>query len=327
MQAQRGALRASLLAPASARALCRAPSAPLLPPAYARRLAVRLCRPAAAARSTAPSGGGRPDRAASAASAPPTQPPDSGWRTFWTAVDASAWLGTVGASVAFVLTQEAMLVAAPIALPLLALYASRQRERLVAADESARQLARLEELLLDMQAETADEVAAEVGAEVQDLLKAAVAAAAQRGGAANGEVAQLVRALEAKLSAVEGSVLSAGGYWVLDGEWAGLCGGSALFRHPSHPARLPGSPHPWLLTACLLSRHAGTTTRDALAQSAERQGQLANSVMSRLQVGVLEQTAYQLWRAAGLAAAACPTGESDSSGWCANDVAWQHSHT
>ncbi|KAI7836874.1 hypothetical protein COHA_009274 [Chlorella ohadii] len=176
-------------------------------------------RSAAATRSTAPSGGGRPDHAASAASTPPAQTPGSGWRTFWTAVDASAWLGTVGASVAFVLTQEAMLVAAPIALPLLALYASRQRERLVAADESARQLARLEELLLDMQAETADEVAAEVGAEVQDLLKAAVAAAAQRGGATNGEVAQLVR----------------------------------------------------------------TTTRDALAQSAERQGQLANSVMSRLQ--------------------------------------------
>lgn len=221
MQAQRGALRASLLAPASARALCRAPSAPLLPPAYARRPAVRLCRSAAATRSTAPSGGGRPDHAASAASTPPAQTPGSGWRTFWTAVDASAWLGTVGASVAFVLTQEAMLVAAPIALPLLALYASRQRERLVAADESARQLARLEELLLDMQAETADEVAAEVGAEVQDLLKAAVAAAAQRGGATNGEVAQLVRALEAKLSAVEGSVLSAGGCWMLDGEWTG----------------------------------------------------------------------------------------------------------
>lgn len=127
-------------------------------------------------------------------------------------MDASAWLGTVGASVAFVLTQEALLAAAPIVLPLLALYASRQRERLVAADESARQLARLEELLLELQADTADEVAAEVGAEVQDLLKAAVAAAAQRGGAANGEVAQLVRALEGKLSAVEGSVLSAGAW-------------------------------------------------------------------------------------------------------------------
>ncbi|PRW33600.1 hypothetical protein C2E21_7497 [Chlorella sorokiniana] len=197
---------------------------------------MRPQRPAAAARSTVPSGGGRPDRVAAAASGAPAEPPGSGWRTFWTAVDASAWLGTVGASVAFVLTQEAMLAAAPIVLPLLALYASRQREQLVATEESAHQLARLEELLLDLQADTADEVAAEVGAEVQDLLKAAVAAAAQRGGAANGEVAQLVRALEAKLSAVEGSVLS-----------------------------------------------AGTTTREALAQSTERQGQLANSVMSRLQ--------------------------------------------
>lgn len=210
MQAQRGALQAPLLSASSGRALGRAPFAPLRLTSITKRPAVRLSRPAAAARSTAPSGGGRPDRAAAAASAAPADPPESGWRTFWTAVDASAWLGTVGAAVAFVLTQEAMLAAAPVVLPLLALYASRQRERLVASDESARQLARLEELLLELQADTADEVAAEVGAEVQDLLKAAVAAAAQRGGAANGEVAQLVRALEAKLSAVEGSVLSAG---------------------------------------------------------------------------------------------------------------------
>ena len=56
--------------------------------------------------------------------------PGSAWQLFWGAVDAGAWLGAVGTAVAFVLTQEAMLVAGPVVLPLLALFASRQRERL-----------------------------------------------------------------------------------------------------------------------------------------------------------------------------------------------------
>jgi hypothetical protein len=94
----------------------------------------------------------------------------SGWRTFWTAVDTSAWLGTVGTAVAFVLTQEAMLAAAPVVLPLLALYASRQRERLAVAAAQSAQLRRLETMLLELQTETADEVAAEVGVEEEQLL-------------------------------------------------------------------------------------------------------------------------------------------------------------
>ena len=150
------------------------------------------------------------------AGAPPPAPPEGqGWRTFWTAVDTSAWLGTVGSAVAFILTQEAMLAAAPVVLPLLALYASRQRERLASAADSAVQLARLEALLVDLQGEAADELAAEMGEEVAEALRAAQAAAARAvatgsSSAAAAEAARAVAKLEAKLSAVEGSVLSTG---------------------------------------------------------------------------------------------------------------------
>lgn len=49
----------------------------------------------------------------------------------WTAIDLTATLGSVGGAIAFVLTQEAMLVGLPVVLPLLALYASRKREKAV----------------------------------------------------------------------------------------------------------------------------------------------------------------------------------------------------
>ena len=52
-----------------------------------------------------------------------------GWKLgMWTALDVTATLGSVGGAVAFILTQELMLVGLPVLLPLLALYASRQRE-------------------------------------------------------------------------------------------------------------------------------------------------------------------------------------------------------
>ncbi|PSC74895.1 hypothetical protein C2E20_1800 [Micractinium conductrix] len=134
-----------------------------------------------------------------------------------------------------------MLAAAPVVLPLLALYASRQRERLASAADSAVQLARLEALLVDLQGEAADELAAEMGEEVAEALRAAQAAAARAvatgsSSAAAAEAARAVAKLEAKLSAVEGSVLS-----------------------------------------------TGAATREALAASAEKQGQMASSVMQRLQ--------------------------------------------
>lgn len=52
-------------------------------------------------------------------------------QVLWTAVDLTATLGSVGGAIAFVLTQEAMLVGLPVVLPLLALYASRKREKAV----------------------------------------------------------------------------------------------------------------------------------------------------------------------------------------------------
>jgi len=48
----------------------------------------------------------------------------------WGAVDIGATLGSIGGAVAFILTQEALLVGLPVVLPLLALYASRRHEQL-----------------------------------------------------------------------------------------------------------------------------------------------------------------------------------------------------
>lgn len=50
--------------------------------------------------------------------------------TIWTALDVGATLGAVGGAVAFVLTEEVILVGLPVILPLVAFFASRQRERL-----------------------------------------------------------------------------------------------------------------------------------------------------------------------------------------------------
>lgn len=45
-------------------------------------------------------------------------------------MDIGATLGSIGGAVAFILTQEALLVGLPVVLPLLALYASRRHEQL-----------------------------------------------------------------------------------------------------------------------------------------------------------------------------------------------------
>jgi hypothetical protein len=56
---------------------------------------------------------------------------EAGWRErLWDALDVGATLGSIGGAVAFVLTQEALLVGLPVVLPLLALFASRRREAL-----------------------------------------------------------------------------------------------------------------------------------------------------------------------------------------------------
>lgn len=129
----------------------------------------------------------------------PVKQPSNAWRSFWATVDTGAWLGTVGTAIAFVLTQEAMLVGGPIVLPLIALYASRQRGRL---DSQAAQLelqSQVESALRQvsmLSEESAAEVAEEVAALVDEV----------RQGRSSPEKA--VRSVEAKLNAVEGSVRS-----------------------------------------------------------------------------------------------------------------------
>ena len=53
-------------------------------------------------------------------------------QSFLDILDVGAALGTVGGAVAFLITQEALLLSLPIALPLVALIASRKRENLSA---------------------------------------------------------------------------------------------------------------------------------------------------------------------------------------------------
>ena len=63
----------------------------------------RLGRPQRCARLVARSSSSGGDRrpAAAAAAAAPAGSGSGGWRTFWAAVDTSAWLGTVGTALAF----------------------------------------------------------------------------------------------------------------------------------------------------------------------------------------------------------------------------------
>ena len=84
----------------------------------------------------------RPGRAVQHVSAQ-TDREGKDWRQgLWTAVDLTATLGSIGGAIAFVLTQEAMLVGLPVVLPLLALYASRKREKAVLEVCSAVSLSR-----------------------------------------------------------------------------------------------------------------------------------------------------------------------------------------
>lgn len=73
---------------------------------------------------------GRRMKYTSPVAAQPERPGKDWKQSLWTAVDLTASLGSVGGAIAFVLTQEAMLVGLPVVLPLLALYASRKREEI-----------------------------------------------------------------------------------------------------------------------------------------------------------------------------------------------------
>jgi len=135
-------------------------------------------------------------------SAAPKDPPkttNSGWRYFWSTVDAGAWVGTIGTAVAFLLTQEALLVGGPVLLPLIALYASRERSRLdiqAAQSELQRQVAAALKQVTAISEESAIAIADEVLAAVEE---------AYEGHAAPDE--SFVR-LENKFVELEGSVLN-----------------------------------------------------------------------------------------------------------------------
>lgn len=118
-----------------------------------------------------------------------------GWQTFWTTLDVTAWLGTVGSALAYIITGEMMLTAAPVLLPILALYASRQRERLALRAAQASMAAVLVSVLQEQGERTAQ-------------ANAAVAAELRGSGAG---VQAALKLVEAKLSTIEASVLSTGG--------------------------------------------------------------------------------------------------------------------
>ncbi|KAI8101396.1 hypothetical protein M9435_001502 [Picochlorum sp. BPE23] len=100
-----------------------------------------------------------------------TVPPGRGWKAFWSTVDAGAWLGAVASAAAFVVTQEALLIAGPLVLPLIALYASKEKNSIDAKRSQAvmerqftsalRQLVALSE---EGTAEMAEEVSAALSA-------------------------------------------------------------------------------------------------------------------------------------------------------------------
>jgi len=56
--------------------------------------------------------------------------PGTGWKVFWSTVDVGAWMGALGGAAAFVVTQEVLFITGPLMLPLLALYASNERNRI-----------------------------------------------------------------------------------------------------------------------------------------------------------------------------------------------------
>lgn len=183
------------------RAVLGAQTAPRLawavrPPAPRRLAAAPLPRLAGPRRRAS----GPISASATPSGGPPTRP-SPGWRAFWATVDTSAWLGTVGTAVAFLLTQEALLVGGPIVLPLIALYASRQCGRLdsaAAAAELQGQVAAALRQVAALSEEAAADVAEEVAALVDEV----------RAGRSSPEKA--VRGLESRLAEVEGSVRSAG---------------------------------------------------------------------------------------------------------------------
>ena len=87
-------------------------------------------------------------------------------------VDAGAWLGALGTAAAFVATQEALLIAGPLILPLVALYASREKNSIDARESQARverQFAKAVRQLVALSEEGTAEMAEEVASALQAL--------------------------------------------------------------------------------------------------------------------------------------------------------------
>lgn len=96
--------------------------------------------------------------------------PGIGWKVFWSTVDTGAWLGAIGTAAAFVVTQEVMLVAGPLLLPLVALYASNERNRIQVKASQAQMHDQVVKILGQIVA-ISEEGAIDMADEVVEVLK------------------------------------------------------------------------------------------------------------------------------------------------------------
>lgn len=126
----------------------------------------------------------------------------SRFRTLWTMVDAGAWLGAVGTACAFVATQEALLIAGPLILPLVALYASKERSTIEAKfsqQRVERQFASAVRQLVALSEEGTAEVVEEVAVGLKALEDAKLAGQTTSGEAYLEQVRALTRSMQDKL--------------------------------------------------------------------------------------------------------------------------------
>lgn len=103
---------------------------------------------------------------------PSSRETPNGWRTWWSVVDAGAWMGALGTAAAFVATQEALLIVGPLLLPLVALYASKEKSSIDTRQSQARverQFAKAVRQLVALSEEGTAEVAEEVASALQAL--------------------------------------------------------------------------------------------------------------------------------------------------------------
>ncbi|DBB01005.1 hypothetical protein WJX77_011002 [Trebouxia sp. C0004] len=114
----------------------------------------------------------------------------------WTAIDAAATLGSIAGALAFIITSEALLAGIPVVLPLVAWYAGRQKENLQIEVAIARAAKTWQ--VQSMSPTTASDSIAHA---LQQL---------QKDSQQQQVITKHVKSIEAKLNALEGSVLTAG---------------------------------------------------------------------------------------------------------------------